>query len=111
MCDVCVQIHLSTDECCLGTCHVFDVVGPSHLGSVPSECTNRILTIWTGWARWCSVWVLKNIIGDDLLARLIASSRYKDVYEFKQWEVNKDAYIREFYEKVIAPSCGDEVSN
>ena len=54
--------------------------------------------------RWCSVWVLKNITGDDLLARLIASSRYKDVYEFKQWEVRKDAYIREFYEEVI-PLC------
>jgi ABC-type siderophore export system fused ATPase/permease subunit len=47
------------------------------------------------------VWVLKNVIGDDLMARLIASSRYKDVYEFKQWEANKDDYIREFYEKVI----------
>ena len=49
------------------------------------------------------MWVLKNILGDDLLAKLIASSRYKDVYEFKQWEVSKDAYIREFYEKVFPP--------
>jgi len=55
------------------------------------------------------VWLLKNVAGDDLLARLIASSRYKDVYEFKQWEVQKDAYIREFYEKVI-PFFHDYVS-
>ena len=61
----------------------------------------RILTVWTGWVRWCSVWILKNVVGDDLLARLIASSRYKDVYEFKQWEAHKDGYIREFYEKVV----------
>jgi len=60
--------------------------------------------------RWCSVWVLKNVLGDDLLARLIASSRYKDVREFKQWEVNKDAYIREFYEKVILLSRYDALS-
>ena len=40
------------------------------------------------------------------MARLIASSRYKDVYEFKQWEAQKDAYIREFYEKVIIPAAG-----
>ena len=56
--------------------------------------------------RWCSVWALNNVIGDNLLARLIASSRYKDVYEFKQWEAQKDAYIREFYEKVIIPAAG-----
>jgi hypothetical protein len=54
--------------------------------------------------RWFAVWVLKNVIGDDLMARLIASSRYKDVYEFKQWEANKDDYTREFYEKVILVS-------
>ena len=54
--------------------------------------------------RWSSVWFLKNVLGDDLLARLVASSRYKDVYEFKQWEAHKDAYIREFYEKVIPVS-------
>ena len=70
----------------------------------------KLLTLLTGWARWSSVWVLKNIIGDDLLARLIASSRRKDVYEFKQWETYKDAYIREFYEKVIPLSHGDVLS-
>ena len=55
------------------------------------------------------MWILKNILGDDLLARLIASSRYKNVYEFKQWEVYKDAYIREFYEKVFPPPHVDAV--
>ena len=90
------------DECYSGTFHVFDAVGSSHLGFVPLVWGKvGILTTRTGWARWCAVWVLKNVAGDDLLARLIASSRYKDVYEFKQWEAHKDAYIREFYEKVI----------
>jgi len=73
------------------------------IGSDPVELSMFLTLlgprIW-GWARWCSVWALNSFFGDDLLARLIASSRYKDVYEFKQWEVNKDAYIREFYEKV-----------
>ena len=61
--------------------------------------------------RWPAVWILKNVLGDDLLARLIASSRYKDVHEFKQWEAHKDAYIREFYEKVIRMAIPSHSSN
>lgn len=39
-------------------------------------------------------------MGDDLLAKLVASSRFKDVREYKEWEAHKDDYITEFYEKV-----------
>ena len=55
------------------------------------------------------MWFLNNVIGDDLLAKLIASSRYKDVREFKEWEAHKDAYIREFYEQAIFSSRSDDV--
>lgn len=57
------------------------------------------------------MWTLKNVLGDDLLARLIASSRYKDVHEFKQWEAQKDVYVREFYDKVIPLSRDDDPSH
>ena len=55
------------------------------------------------------MWILKNVLGDDLLAKLIASSRYKDVREFKEWEAHKDAYICEFYEKVVPILHGNRV--
>ena len=47
------------------------------------------------------MWLIKNVLGDGLLAKLIASSRFKDVGEFKEWEAHKDAYVCEFYEKVV----------
>lgn len=50
--------------------------------------------------RWPAVWFIKNAMGDDLLAKLVASSRFKDVREYKEWEAHKDDYITEFYEKV-----------
>lgn len=55
------------------------------------------------------MWIIKNVIGDDLLAKLVASSRYKDVREFKEWEAHKDAYICEFYEKVISLAYSDGI--
>jgi hypothetical protein len=56
--------------------------------------------------RWSAVWILKSVMGDDLLARLVASSRYKDVYEFKEWEAHKDAYIPSFMKRSF-PSHSD----
>ena len=61
---------------------------------------NEILIFQIDWVRWPAVWVIRNVLGDDRLAKLVASSRYKDVREYKEWEAQKDAYVREFYEKV-----------
>lgn len=77
------------------------LLGPRIWGAYCWTRPGGILTVSTGWVRWPAVWMIKNFLGDDLLAKLIASSRYKDVREFKQWESHKDDYIREFYEKVI----------
>lgn len=64
------------------------------------ESVDETLIIQIDWVRWPAVWVTRNLLGDDLLARLVASSRYKDVREYKEWEAHKDAYVREFYGKV-----------
>lgn len=85
------------------------LLGPRIWSACYLMCPDGILTVSIGWVRWSAVWSLKNILGDDLMAKLIASSRYKDAREFKEWEAHKDAYIREFYEQVIPFVHGDGV--
>lgn len=46
VCDICVWDHPSDDERPLGTCHVFDLAGPSYLECVPSSVF-----------RWNSYWL------------------------------------------------------
>lgn len=43
-------------------------------------------------------WYLKRV--DPVLARVWGVSTEKSTHEFLKWEVKKDAWVREFHEKV-----------
>ena len=43
-------------------------------------------------------WYLKRV--DPVLARVWKVSTEKSAYELNDWEVKKDAWVREFHEKV-----------
>jgi hypothetical protein len=45
-------------------------------------------------------WYLRRV--DPVLARVWGVSTEKSTYEFTNWEVKKDAWVREFHEKVRA---------
>jgi len=46
-------------------------------------------------------WYLGKV--DPVLARVWRVSTEKSTYEFTNWEVKKDAWVREFHEKVHVP--------
>ena len=54
-------------------------------------------------------WYLKKV--DPVLARVWRVSTEKSVHELNNWEVEKDAWVREFHEEVCTLSLFHDVHN
>ena len=45
--------------------------------------------------------LLRRVVGDDKMARLIDASRYKSVVEMQAWQKKRTDYVQAFREQVI----------
>ncbi|POV98827.1 hypothetical protein PSTT_14163 [Puccinia striiformis] len=75
----------------------------SHVGSDHIDWSMFLTTIGCklpNWLRWTLCGVLKYLVRNEMMARLVEASRAKTTGELQQWRVRKDAYCLKLWEEL-----------